>query len=144
MQNSQEYTCAGANKFACQGPVTLLKRDFSTDVFLWFAQYSRTPFYEAPRWLLLVFKSFATLFTSLFWLRPFINKQKKSKFLTLPPWEHATVHFSRYPPPLPIHAYTKWFIVKKEKLSTPLPFSFILKKWTLTLITLVNNVSHTK
>ena len=35
LQNSQEHTCAGVNEVACQEPVTLLKRDFSTDVFLW-------------------------------------------------------------------------------------------------------------
>ena len=31
-------------------------------------------------------------------------------------------------PSLPMHTYTKWFILKKEKLSTALSFIFILKK----------------
>ena len=51
---------------------------------------------------------------------------RKSKCLILSFCEYATVHFVAYPPSYFIHAYTKRFIVKEEKLSTPLCFAFIL------------------
>ena len=35
LQNSQKYTSVGVNKVAFQEPINLLRRDFSTDLFLW-------------------------------------------------------------------------------------------------------------
>ena len=40
------------------------------------------------------------------YMGPFIKYvRKKTDFLTLPPYEYATVLFEHHPPSLPIHAY---------------------------------------
>ena len=59
---------------------------------------------------------------------PLFTNAKKLKHFTIPHCEYATVEFGTYPLSIAIHAYTKWFIAKKEKLSTPPSFIFILKK----------------
>ena len=62
-------------------------------VSLWNFQEKKLNFYGYVRWLLLVFISFASSLIR----HSLITYAMKSKFLTLPPLEYATLHFGTYP-----------------------------------------------
>ena len=118
------------------------KRNFVRNLF-----YKNTFSMEHPMWLLLVLQVYLhqiinlntnvlkvfQVFYNSFLVRDYYVC-KKSKFLTSQS--------------LPMHAYTKWLILKKEKLSTPLSFIFILKKWDwlkildLSILTLANKGNY--
>ena len=106
-----------------QVPVTLLKRDFSAGVFL-----SLRNFYEQIFQLPLVLQVY---------LHQIINLNKNllkvfqvslQLFLGQRLLRMQKVENFDFPPSLPMHAYTKLFILKKENLSTPLSFIFTLKQ----------------
>ena len=88
------------------------------NLIFWSSSVTASGFYKFCKF---IYKSFLVRGHSL------ITYAKKTKLLTLPPCEYAMEHFGTYPPSLPVHVYTKWLIVKKEKLSTLLSFTFILK-----------------
>ena len=61
----QKQSSRGVMNINIKAPTTLLKRDFSTDFFLWICEIFKNTFsMEHPWWLLLTLISFASLFAS--------------------------------------------------------------------------------
>ena len=90
----------------------LYYKEISVQVFsCGFAKFLRTLFLRSTFGD--CFGKFFHGLAKFFLVRSHSLSKKKKKFLTLPFCEYATVHFGSYPPSLPIHAYTKRFIVKK-------------------------------
>ena len=83
--------------------------NFDERLFLWSTSLAASGCYKFCK---LIWKSF--LIRTIHWL-PTQKKVERSKVLTLPPCKYSTLNFSLYSLS-PIHAYTKWFIVKKIHL----------------------------